>query len=78
MKGEFIISSFCRGGHCTVQIKHNSIYAVVCGPVKGFPFGLILKGLIKLSLKKWGLVYTNQNLINRYNKMRRSKLERSY
>jgi hypothetical protein len=31
-----------------------------------------------LSLKKWGLVYTNQNLINRYNKMRRSKLERSY
>ena len=78
MKGEFIISSFCKSGQCTVQLKYNDVHAVVCGPVKGFPFGLIFKGLIKLMLKKWGVIYTNQNIIYRYNKMRRSKLERSY
>ena len=59
MKGEFVVSSFCRGGACIVQVKHNSNYVVVGGKNNGgFPFGMLVKATAKLLLKEWEISFT--------------------
>jgi hypothetical protein len=49
---KMIVSILTIKGIVTVELKHNDNYAIVKGKAKGFPFKLIIKGLIKLHRNK--------------------------
>lgn len=80
MKGEFVVSSFCKGGACTVQVKHNTTVVIVGGKNNGrLPFGLLAKGIIKVFVKEYPPVYTLKHWwieYRAYRKIRRALLTR--
>lgn len=49
---KMIISAHAINGICTVELKLDGRYAVVCGESKGFPAKLIMKCIYKLILNK--------------------------
>ncbi len=47
-----IISALTVNGITTLEIKHNNSYVVVSGKTNGFPYRLLLKGIIQLHKNK--------------------------